>query len=487
MPTPDLAAWVLTLAVAIGGVSALIRNRQDVALGIIAIAGSLSMITAPIGDLDIRLEQPAVVALALILVARDRNSIAKVLRAGRWPIVLLGIYLAANAISATFVAPDPVHSLRLVAWMGLSLIAFGVAAVLVGGSTRAGSDLGFGVWLVAAACLHSVVAILQVIAELLTNSAWGVLSSDVPIGKTFGLAWEPNLLAITLAVAAIFVIEPSYAKRFRPIVLLLARLFIAVGMALALSRGGIVALIAGVGVLAVGMARMVTARWTPGDRWAFIRSATMMVLISVVGYAALGTLATASGGPRPADWGGLEAGEGPLIPAGQEPSGASASARATPTPSKTATASDRPVQPPVFVGTAETIALRLRNLVVAVEDALSSPLVGLGPGAFGQRYTEPTCSCPAHIPNQLAGTLFESGFLGLLSLGCALFWIGRRAWRVGAPAHLAALATLLVGYQFTDALRFGSSWLLIGVLLGLVVARSHPKNPERTQPPRATR
>jgi O-antigen ligase len=123
---------------------------------------------------------------------------------------------------------------------------------------------------------------------------------------------------------------------------------------------------------------------------------------------------------------------------------------------------------------------------VAVSDVMRSPLLGLGPDTFGQRYIEPTCACPAHIPNQLSATLYESGFVGLLSLIAAIGWVIVRAWRIRLYAYVAAVAALIVGFQFTDALRFGATWVLIGAMIGLIV-RHRAETEPGAQLPHGTR
>jgi O-antigen ligase len=100
---------------------------------------------------------------------------------------------------------------------------------------------------------------------------------------------------------------------------------------------------------------------------------------------------------------------------------------------------------------------------------LTDPLLGLGPDTFGERYEEPTCDCPAHIPNQLSATFYETGLIGLVSLLALLGLVLLRAWQVRLTAYVAALIVLVVGYQFTDAIRFASLWILVGAAIGLII------------------
>ena len=54
-----------------------------------------------------------------------------VIRAARWPVILGALYLAANVASAILQPPDQVQSLKICLWLAISLVAGGVAAVLI--------------------------------------------------------------------------------------------------------------------------------------------------------------------------------------------------------------------------------------------------------------------------------------------------------------------------------------------------------------------
>jgi hypothetical protein len=480
----DVAAWCLALAVAIGSVLAVRRGRWDLAIAGLTLTSACSLLTANIGTIGIRLEQPAVIGLAGYLVLREWRALMLVVRIAAIPAVAFLVYLLANTISSSVVAPDPMNSLRLVAWTALSMLALVVAAVLVvRGSGLAGPhptgepmtytatepiDLGYGRWLVIAGIVHTAVAIAQVVAEAVLGSSWGVLRGDASIGKTFGLAWEPNLLAIQLASMTMFLIEPTAAQRLGPRVRTIATVALPVGIGLALSRGGLVALAAGIGLVLL-------RTWWPGRpeissamAQRAVVTAVIVVAISLAGFATLSLLNRAGVGLRPGDVITAERPQGTLLikdPEATTPGGSQVTGSGDPAP----TERPSPTIEPNYVGTGDTIALRLRNLSAAMAGLVESPLVGHGPGSFGRHYLEPTCACPAHIPNQIGATVYESGLVGLAALLVALAWVAVRGWRAGATAHVAALVVLLVGYQFTDAIRFGSNWILLGVIIGLVV------------------
>jgi hypothetical protein len=501
MLATDIAAWCLTIAVAAGCAWALWRDRPDLALGALFLAASFSGITAPLAGVGIRLEQPAAVAIAGVLAIRHPASVVAVLRAARWPVVLAAVYLVANLVSSALFAPDAVQSLKISLWLAVSLLAGGVAAILIYETRSQPRDRALVIAIVAAACIHSVVAGLQVIAELGLSSDWGVLRGDAPLAKAYGLAWEPNLLAIDLAAAFVFVIEPRTRQMFRPGVRLAAIVLISAGIALSLSRGGIVALVAGIGVVALSIAAAGRARPTRSTLRPVVGEALLALAIAVGGYAGLAWLGTQGVGVRSTDQAYTDdAPDATLTPVGaasQEPTPAAtaqSSAAVEPAASPPQPAATTPAGSATArrSGGSDTVGLRWRNLQIAMAGGLTSPIVGLGTDSFGQRFDEPTCQCPAHIPNQLSATFYESGLIGLVSLIALVALTLVRGWQVPLYAYVAAIVALVVGYQVTDAMRFASNWILIGATIGLIVvalgsvrgpfSRARADTPEQSPP-----
>lgn len=475
----DQAGLPLAAMVAVAALLAISTDRFALALGILLAGASISGITASVGATGIRIEQPGIVLLAAWLALRRPRACVAVLRRARWPIALGLVFLAANVGSGVLFAPDRLQSLKISLWLAISMLAAVVAAVLV--TLQRPDEVHRQVvrWVVAAASLHAAAAIVQVGAELLLGSDWGVLRSDTPVGKAFGLAWEPNLLAIQLASALMFAVAPLGRRALPPNIRIGALVLISTGIALALSRGGIVAALGGVAILVVVIA---TRRpRLPGALRLVVRDGSFAAAIAVAGYVTLSSLAAGGLGLRPGEVAAAaEQPQGTLVPivpgSGQatgqtaEPSGSSTGS--TPPSSPLPSASNpAPSHGPDsrYLGAGDTIELRVRNFRIAVADGLTSPIIGLGPDTFGERYVEPTCACPAHLPNQLSATFYESGLVGLLSLVGLIGWVIVRAWRHHLDAYLAALAALLIGFQFTDALRFGATWLLIGTIVGLAV------------------
>lgn len=470
MAVLELAAWALTIAVIAGCAWAVLNDRPGLALGVIAGAASFSGVTAPIGGVGVRLEQPAILVVAAILIVRHPASVVAMLRAARWPIAFAIVYLGANIASAVLNAPDQAQSLKICLWLALSLLAAGVAALLVFEARASGADQDLVIWLVAAGCLHTVVAVIQVAGELWLGTDWGVLRGDAPVGKAFGLAWEPNLLAINLAAALMFLLDPTTGRRFTDRARLGAIVTISAGIALALSRGGLVALVAGLAILAVSLVISPRRGTFSTSARRLAGEATLALAIGIGGYAALAVLGSSGIGVRPGDVASAPiTPDESLIPISPNTPGTGSSSSAAPGSAPTPTPEPSRSGNGVTDASANTVVLRWRNLQIAVAEGLTSPLLGLGPDTFGQRYEEPTCRCPAHIPNQLSATFYETGAIGLLSLLALLGLVLVRAWQVRLTAYVAALIVLVVGYQFTDAIRFASLWVILGAAIGLVV------------------
>ncbi len=425
------------------------------------VAAAFSGVTARIGTAGVRLEQPAIVILALLIAAREPGLTVASVRRAWLPASFLLIYLGANIASALLFSPDVLQSLKVTLWLAISITGGLIAMVLiVGPGGRIAAT--FHVWIIGAAIANASVAAIQVAAEILLKSTWGLLQFDAPLGKASGLAWEPNLLSIYLAMAMAFLLFPPSSTRLDPRWRWCSIIILAFGMALALSRGGLVALAAG---LTVGVAMVVRLPTRRIDLPRAILPGLVALAIASGGYAALGWLGDRGVGLQAAQDVGADKGPLPsLVAATLVPTPNSNGAQPTAPPSE-----PPPAASPETGISDDTVGLRVRNLVTAWEDGLTSPILGNGPDTFGQRYVEPSCDCPAHIPTQIGATFYETGFVGLVSLLAVFCLAVIGSVRAGRPELAVALIALAVGYQFTDAVRFATLWLLIGIAVGVAL------------------
>jgi hypothetical protein len=426
-------------------------------LGLLLVAAGFSGLTAPIGNTGVRLEQPAIALLALLIVAREPRLLSTSVRRVWLPAALILVCLGANVVAAILYAPDVLQSLKVTLWLGVSIVGGLIALLLLTGSNgRPGAT--FHQWIIGTALVSTAVATLQVTAEALVGSTWGVLPYDTPLGKASGLAWEPNLLSIYLAMALSFVLFPPAATSITARWRWFSVVALGIGMALAFSRGGMVSLAVGVGiglalVASEGARRPQLARVIVPALVALTIAATGVAGLAWLGQRGVGTHLRAPALDASATLPPL-ATAAPMPPAGGGGKAIIEAPVASPSPRTDIVLDD------------DTVGLRVRNLLTAWSDGLRSPVLGLGPDTFGQRYVEPTCHCPAHLPNQLSATFYETGAVGLVSLLAAFAMVVMAAIRAGRTDVAVALIVLAVGYQFTDAIRFATLWLLMGIGLG---------------------
>jgi hypothetical protein len=60
--------------------------------------------------------------------------------------------------------------------------------------------------------------------------------------------------------------------------------------------------------------------------------------------------------------------------------------------------------------------------------------------------------------------------VGAFGLGTLILVVVVATVRLGATALTASILAMLIGYLFTDAMRFAISWMLIGAPLGAAAA-----------------
>lgn len=476
MNATSVLIWFAVVAVTAAVAFAYRANRIGVVVGLLFAVASFSRITAPLGPYSVRPEQPALALLIGLVLLRERHAILRVVADNRWLIGAGAVYLGANLISSALFAARPVDSLRIAGWLGLSMAGGLVVAVLVARMPDVGRSLPG--WIVGAASIQVGVGLLAVVSEAVFGTTWGVQTTDVALGKTYGLSWEANVLAINLAMALAFVLVPasglSLTRRRR----LVVALWLGLGLGLAYSRGGAVGLLAAA-VLVGGLVAW-TAR--PNALPALRRFATPVLQLGLVAFAvafltAGGIDALASQGVGWTSW--TPSPTSQPTPATHTPgpgAGSPSPGAATQTPAPGA-ASPGPTDPasptaaPVYVGTGDTIAVRLHNIRIALGELPRSPVVGLGTDSYQQRHIEPSCQCPAAISNLMVGSLYDSGILGFLGLAAFLLGVLRLASRHAEWAYLMSLLAMIIGYQATDAFRFASNWIVMGAVIGIAAQR----------------
>jgi hypothetical protein len=458
-PVAAAIPWLLIVIGTAAAVGCYLARRYELAVGILFLLASMSRFAVDVAGSGVRLEQPAVIAIAGIVLVRERAELGRLIRRAWIPAALAMTYLGAHLLSSAFVAPDPVKSLKIVAWLAISMAAAGITALVATRTWhRALRDLAR--WILTAASIHVGVAVVAVGSQVWLGTDWGVQSHDVLIGKAFGLSYEANLFGILLATALPLALVPgAHTLRLSPIQRAALVGWLAVGLGLAYSRGPILAFAGAMGVAVVVLAFLNRRTHRPG--WigtsGAIGASAIVVLLVAVGTIQVQD-AFARMGARDGD-GIVVVGDIPAPTSGERPTRTN---RPDETPS--------PSEAVKYVGTGDTIALRMRNSIRALAEVPDSPIVGLGTDSYGQRHVDAGCQCPSHISNLSVATLYEAGIVGSIALVGLLAFTAVAVWQLGAWGWAAALIAMIAGYQATDAFRFAISWILIGAILGVWAA-----------------
>ena len=444
------------LALAIGGAGAaayLVSLRPTVAFGIIFLLASVSRLTIELPFGTMRMEHPAIAFAALALLIDRRGPLYRLQRPRRSELAILGLlcgYLAVLAVSSVVAAPQPLASLRIVAWTAISLVGGVVAYVLLRTEpVRAEGWYRGSAFLLA--CTGIAVATWYSVQG--PSEIPGLASGLLPWRKVFAYAWEANLYASFLAAMAPFAVERLRQRQTIQNAVVVAVILFAIG--LGVTRGAYLGLVAGFAVYVI-----VLLRRRPIGTW--LRPFAVSALATVTGvFLSAAILATPPrhvplpGGPVPS----AAPGATPLP--GGPVSSAAPGATLAPTP--------LPEYP-------DTIQYRLDRIAPALNDLATSPWIGLGAASFGQRHADSSQGgAPDYIAILVVALPYEAGIIGALffTLAVALLLLAllrasRSGWATGlAVAYLAAIVTLLVAYQATNALVFGLNWLLGGAALAL--------------------
>ncbi len=463
--TPLIVAILAVAGALAAGATALSRPR--VALGILFLLASISRATleTPIGTM--RPEMPAIAVVAAVLLAGDRFSTLRSLPRSTLAMGLaFGTYLGILAISSAFVAPGTAQSLRMVAWLAISMIGGVVAFVLVRPRpVGAIEPLAF------AGAAMGAAGILAAVMFLVAGPAFnlGIQDPNSILPRVYALGWETNLYASFLAMCAFFALEAARGPRRAAGLVGLS--LVLIGFPLGITRGAYVGLAAG--ILAYVAVRLAVER-RPADlpRLGAIATALFVVGIAASNIllpnalereAAGGNLGQGpSGSPRPS----LTLAPPSGVPS-EVPSVAPSEVPSTPAP----------VPSPVLEPYPDTVAFRLERVPIALDDLRNSPLIGFGAESFGQRHPDRYAGAgPDHIAILAVVVPYEAGIIGAgaLLIGFALLlaslWKSARrssgeadSRAVGvAAAFVGSLVSVLVAYQVTNALHLAVNWIVIG-------------------------
>jgi hypothetical protein len=444
--TPETLASSALAAAAALVIILLIRPAPVLAFGLLFLVASLSrfVIDLPVGR--VRLEQPAIlgsfVALAVLgrlRALRDRSVIA----VG----ACFGLYLSIMMLSSVLNAPALAVSLRLLIWTAISMLSAVVAyALLVG---RPGEEHRSLSWVGALQGIAGfAVAVLFLVAGPLGIPGMQVNPGEVP--KVASVDFEANLFASLLAMLAPFALEEWRRRRTAWSAAVLVITIAALG--LGVTRGAYLGLAGGL-VVYIGLLA--------------VHRVPRTILGPLVGLTAVALVLA-------------PAASSVLLPVQRPPAPISLPAPGATVPAGSTTPQPTPI--------ADTLAYRLDRVPTALADIKTSPIIGLGAAAYGQRHPRLDApGAPDYIGTLALVAVYETGGIGALALAAGLLLLLALLVRIGssavgntgdvgrAAAYAGAITSFLLSYQATNALWFSINWLIMGAALAFVVScRLHP-------------
>ena len=476
----DLSELIPALIAAAGAIVAAwaATTRPMVAIGALFLLASLSrlVIDTPVGTM--RLEQPAIALVAIVLLVRGRLGVLRSVSRTELAIAAaFAGYLTVLAVSSAIRAPQPIESLRLVAWLAVSMVGGGVVYVLA----RPTPPIAVPPFAFAGAAKGAVgIAVAAIFLVFGAGADWGVQEAQGILPRVHAFTWEANIYASFLAIVIPFALEMARGPRRLVGFTMLA--LIAVGLPLGATRGAYLGAIAGVAVYV--LIRVVLERRV-SDLW---RSGPALAGSLVIGLIAAGVLLPnalqryeADTRPQPTP-----------APTGTAGAGASGGPSTVPTEPPPPTPTIGP--PPSLRPYPDTISFRLDRVPIALDDLRQSPWIGLGAESYGQRHADVSQAGdpPDHIAILAVAAVYDAGIIGasFLALAFVLLLVG--LWRASlsaarghdasgiglAAAFAGAIVALLVSSQATNALHFASNWMMIGAAVAVIGASRRAERSE---------
>jgi hypothetical protein len=449
-----------TVAAGAAVVAILLARRAPLAsFGVLFGVATLSLMTIDLPFGRVRVEQPAILGVFVLLLLQGRLRSFRPIAISA-SVACFAIYFATMVLSSMLNAPAIMVSARLLIWTGISMLGAVVAFALVWGHNgeeqRALSWVGL---------LQGLIG-LGIAVAFLALGPGGIPGMQVSPGeapKVASIDFEANLYASLLGLLAPFALEQW--RRRRGVTEAIVAGIVIVALGLGVTRGAYAGLAAGL-IVYLGLL--------------FVHKVPRGVFVRVAGLAAVACMlapvtATAllpkersNSAPTPT---GIAVASSSAAP-GHSP-GASPSPGHSPGPSPSPTPA------------ADTLAWRLDRIPTAISDIQTSPLIGFGAAAFGQRHLRSDApGVPDYIGMQALVAVYETGILGSLGLALGfLILLLMLALKSGSDvgryaAYAGAICSFLVSYQATNALWFSINWLIVGAALALVASSV----PTRTTP-----
>ncbi len=363
---------------------------------------------------------PEHVVLLLALVSLAINTrldrVAAVLRSPT--VLLLGLFIGWATLMSFLRAPEPTASLAIAGWLALDWLILVLALSVVEDTET----------------IERVGSIAAVAAAIVAIALWALSSAGLIAFGTqrepltgaqalYGLSFEANILASTLAIWLFLILTGARSTRFRVIAFGL----LGTALVLSLTRAAIIGLLLGLAVWALLEGKVAL-------RMAFRSLAAATAAIAVLSFLAPSVISPFTT---------------KLAEAGEFNSG--------------------------------TGQLRVESWTTALGDIHGSTdaLLGLGLNTFGQRHLDPTVpelDRAYYLGNLPLEIFYDTGIVGVLLLAGAV--VSMRPLRRKRPGRAVGLILIfLVCSITTSTFWFGSTWLLIAMALRVRHSRQPAPSP----------
>ena len=421
------------------------------ALALLVVAALLNRYVVSVGGLNLKAEHAAIGIGVLVFMWQSARRDRPVLGLAD---VLLGAWVAANALGSIN-APIPFSSLKLTLQLAILFTGY----VLIQQFTRRRADLFFGHALLLGGI--TLVAAFGVLVHLVYPLGLDLGMQINPITKqptVFATIYEGNLFGSTVMVGLLWwlvllLFGGTSCRRVGVIGITICT----VALEVSLARGAWLALAATISLAIVAyftFRRRLALKPKIGAR-TLAMALTSVILLSLFTWAEPAAL-------LPTAW----VGTNPST-SSKDPSNSSSDIIDRMT-SLTGSAQD------------QTVTQRMATLKRATHDWTLHPVIGWGPGSYGQKYIN-TSNLPDWLGILPLRVLHDTGLIGLLLFAAfgvvlvrdavrALARSADSALRILLVAHLVGVVALFMAYLVTEGMQLFFPWLLLGLFSATIRA-----------------
>lgn len=427
-------------------------------LSLLVLAALMNRYVVSVAGLNLKAEHAAI-GIGVVVLIRQVAVRRQRLAFGRAD-VLLGVWILANGLGSVN-APVPMSSLKLTLQLAILFAGY----ILVQQFTRRRADLFLGHALLLVGL--TLVAAFGVLVHLVYPLGLDLGMQINPITKqptVFGTLYEGNLFGSTVMVGFLWwlVLLLFGEARFRRVSVVGITLCTA-ALEVSLARGAWLALAAIVPLAALAyyvFRRRLALKFLVARRTLAVVTISV-VLLSIIIWVEPAALAARA-------WDGISI-------AHPAPSSGLADNGSSPAIIDRIAGLSNSAQD-------QTVTQRMATLKQATHDWTLHPIIGWGPGSYGQKYIN-TSYLPDWLSMLPLRILHDTGLIGALLFVAfcfvllhaavrALAQTADRTLRIMLVAHLIGIVGLFIAYTVTEGMQLFFPWLLLG-LFGATIRAAH--------------